>query len=269
MVPTRSDAPEKNEEALRVHRGFQAVAARAFAAGAAEAGYDFTEAELREESALRCWVRLLDLGAGAPRHLPDRQELHHLANLWDIEYGPHAWWTWPVWSSCAACAAKEKAACPQCEEMGRFCPLSMLWRQARARDLIRDAAAKFDVLAATRGWQISEEEARREAAFRCQLLSREGAADVSELELDCNAESYDGVYGARAWWSWSAWATCPSCDALERSACAECLDLCWHCWVAANQCDAFDGDGATPRGRCCTPPADAGLTLGALAPPSE
>ena len=98
MAPVYADHHDgrRTEEALGAHRAFQIVAARTFASGAADAGYDFTESELREEAALRSWVRGLDLSQEAPRRLPEGNELRRLANLWDIEFGAHAWWTWPA-----------------------------------------------------------------------------------------------------------------------------------------------------------------------------
>ena len=88
---------------------------------------DFTEAELREEPAFRCWLRLIE-----PQHypaaLPSSTFLSALANSFDWQYSPHAWWAWPVWSTCAHCQLREAPMlCAECEYYMRCRTLSEGW----------------------------------------------------------------------------------------------------------------------------------------------
>ena len=90
---------------------------------------DFTEKELREEAALRCWLRDIDLQY-YPAALPSSITLDALANFYDWQYGEYAWWTWPVWSSCEHCHNKEAPMCLDCETYMRHCALSEGWTEA-------------------------------------------------------------------------------------------------------------------------------------------
>ena len=83
---------------------------------------DFTEQELREEAALRCWLRELDPSVGAAA-LPSSSALRAMADAYDWQYGEHAWWAWPVWSSCQHCA-EATMVCACCESYLRYCAMS-------------------------------------------------------------------------------------------------------------------------------------------------
>ena len=86
---------------------------------------DFTEQELREEAALRCWLRELDPSVGAAA-LPSSSALRAMADAYDWQYGEHAWWAWPVWSSCQHCA-EATMVCACCESYLRYCAMSEEW----------------------------------------------------------------------------------------------------------------------------------------------
>ena len=100
-------------------RYLQYVAARVFAEEATE---DFTEDELREEAAFRCWLADADvLNWDA---LPPSLILRALADYYDWQYGECVWWTWPVWSTCERCQPFGTPRCAQCESFTRYCELS-------------------------------------------------------------------------------------------------------------------------------------------------
>ena len=50
----------------------------------------FTEEELREEAAFRCWLREID---DCSPTLPSSATLRAMADAYDWEYGEHVWWT--------------------------------------------------------------------------------------------------------------------------------------------------------------------------------
>ena len=83
----------------------------------------FTEAELREEAAMRCWLREIDTHH-CPSALPCSAALRGLADEYDWLYGQYAWWAWPVWSSCKRCSNAPVASCAECESYMRDCAMS-------------------------------------------------------------------------------------------------------------------------------------------------
>ena len=94
----------------------------------------FTEAELREEAAFRCWLREIDLH-DCPPMLPSDAALRGLADAWDWLYGPLTWWSWPVWSSCKRCSKGADMLCEDCESLLRYCAMSEAWTEmCMARD---------------------------------------------------------------------------------------------------------------------------------------
>ena len=85
----------------------------------------FTEEELREEAAFRCWLREID---NCPTMLPSSATLHAMADAYDWEYGEHLWWSWPVWSSCVNCRDIEAPVmCADCSSYARYCAMSEGW----------------------------------------------------------------------------------------------------------------------------------------------
>jgi len=88
----------------------------------------FTEAELREEAAFRCWLREID-PHNCPLMLPSNAALRGMADAWDWLYGPLTWWSWPVWSSCARCSRGADMLCPDCESLLRYCAMSEAWTE--------------------------------------------------------------------------------------------------------------------------------------------
>ncbi len=88
----------------------------------------FTEAELREEAAFRCWLREIDI-ENCPLMLPSGAALRGMADAWDWLYGPHAWWSWPVWSSCKPCSKGADMLCEDCESFLRYCAMSEAWTE--------------------------------------------------------------------------------------------------------------------------------------------
>ena len=86
----------------------------------------FTEAELREEAAFRCWLREVDT-QNCPIMLPSGAALRGMADAWDWLYGEYTWWTWPVWSTCKRCRNAPVAWCAECESYMRFCAMSEGW----------------------------------------------------------------------------------------------------------------------------------------------
>ena len=70
-----------------------------------EDAHAFTEAELREEAAFRCWLREIDIH-DCPLMLPSNAALRGMADAWDWLYGPLTWWSWPVLSTC------QRRVCP-------------------------------------------------------------------------------------------------------------------------------------------------------------
>ena len=93
---------------------------------------DFTENELREEAAFRCWLREID-HHNCPTELPSSAALRNIADQFDWFYGEYAWWAWPVWSSCNLCSKAPVALCADCESYMRYCALSEGWtREAMA-----------------------------------------------------------------------------------------------------------------------------------------
>ena len=88
---------------------------------------DFTEEELREEAAFRCWLRHIE-PQNYPAALPSSTFPSAIANSFDWHYGPHAWWAWPVWSTCARCQLREAPLlCAECESYMRCCTMSEGW----------------------------------------------------------------------------------------------------------------------------------------------
>ena len=88
----------------------------------------FTEEELREEAAFRCWLREIDI---CPTTLPPSATLRVMADAYDWEYGEFVWWTWPVWSSCDVCRGEEAPVmCADCWSYARFCAMSEGWADA-------------------------------------------------------------------------------------------------------------------------------------------
>ena len=86
---------------------------------------DFTEDELREEAALRCWLRQLK-PRDCPTTLPTSAALRAMADDYDYQYGEYAWWAWPVWSSCERCA-EATTLCAFYESYMRYCAMSEQW----------------------------------------------------------------------------------------------------------------------------------------------
>ncbi len=83
----------------------------------------FTEDELREEAAFRCWLRELH---AYPASLPPSATLLVMADAYDWEYGEYVWWTWPIWSSCDVCR-ETPVMCAECCSYARFCTISEGW----------------------------------------------------------------------------------------------------------------------------------------------
>ena len=86
---------------------------------------DFTGDELREEAALRCWLRQLK-PRDCPTALPTSAALRAMADDYDHQYGEYAWWAWPVWSSCERCA-EATTLCACSESYMRYCAMSEQW----------------------------------------------------------------------------------------------------------------------------------------------
>ena len=105
-------------------RYMQYLAARVFAAESQDAAADFTEEELREEAAFRCWLVEADVLGSA---LPSSFALRALADWYDWQYGEHVWWAWPAWSTCDMCYQYGAPMCAQCESYMRHCSLSEGW----------------------------------------------------------------------------------------------------------------------------------------------
>ena len=85
----------------------------------------FTEDELREEAAFRCWLREVD--ARNCQTLPSSAALHAMADEFDWLYGEYVWWSWPVWSSCQHCSLYTPAPCGDCLSYMHYCGLSPNW----------------------------------------------------------------------------------------------------------------------------------------------
>ena len=94
-----------------------------------EDAYEFTEAELREEAAFRCWLREIDLH-DCPLMLPSNAALRGLADAWDWLYGPLLWWSWPVLSTCARCSRNADMLCADCQCLLRYCFMSEAWTES-------------------------------------------------------------------------------------------------------------------------------------------
>ena len=89
---------------------------------------NFTEDELREEAAFRCWLREVD--ARDCQTLPSSTTLHVIADAYDWLYGEHVWWSWPIWSSCEHCsraACAPVALCVDCQSYMHYCVMSQGW----------------------------------------------------------------------------------------------------------------------------------------------
>ena len=84
----------------------------------------FTEDELREEAAFRCWLREVD--ARNCQTLPSSAALHAMADEFDWLYGEYVWWSWPVWSSCQHCSSYT-VPCGDCLSYMQYCGLSQNW----------------------------------------------------------------------------------------------------------------------------------------------
>ena len=92
----------------------------------------FTEEELREEAAFRCWLREID-PHDCPSALPSSAALRAMADTYDWLYGEHAWWAWPVWSSCERCSDAPVMLCADCESYMRYCVISQGWADSFLR----------------------------------------------------------------------------------------------------------------------------------------
>ena len=91
----------------------------------------FTEEELLEEAAFRCWLREID-PHDCPSTLPSSATLRAMADSFDWEYGEFAWWTWPIWSSCEEhCHSEETPVlCADRSSYTRYCAMSEGWAGA-------------------------------------------------------------------------------------------------------------------------------------------
>ena len=102
-------------------RYLQYLAARVFTAELQDTSADFTEQELREEAALRCWLAEADVLGSA---LPSSFALRALADWYDWQYGEFTWWSWAAWGTCEFCQPCGALMCAQCESYMLHCALS-------------------------------------------------------------------------------------------------------------------------------------------------
>ena len=93
-----------------------------------EDAHAFTEAELREEAAFRCWLREIDIH-DCPLMLPSNAALRGMADTWDWLYGPLTWWSWPVVSTCQRCSRNADVLCSECHCLLRYCAMSEAWTE--------------------------------------------------------------------------------------------------------------------------------------------
>jgi hypothetical protein len=113
-------------------RYLQYLAARVFAAELQDTAADFTEEELREEAALRCWLAEANVLGSA---LPSSSALRALANWYDWQYGEFAWWGFPIYSTCDFCQPCGAPLCTQCESYMLHCALSEGWATTHAQQI--------------------------------------------------------------------------------------------------------------------------------------
>lgn len=79
--------------------------------------------ELRQEAAMRAWVRRLNVEEDPPITLPDEVALQALGHDLDWNYGEDQWWKWAIWSTCAKCEHYETVQCDECRELVKFTEL--------------------------------------------------------------------------------------------------------------------------------------------------
>ena len=79
--------------------------------------------ELRQEAALRAWVRQLDTRLQPPQQMPDEQALQCIGQDLDWKYGADEWWEWAIWSSCPRCRQYEETQCKECRQLVKFTEL--------------------------------------------------------------------------------------------------------------------------------------------------
>ena len=76
--------------------------------------------ELRQEAALRAWVRQLDTREMPPASIPDEAALRYIGQELDWKYGADEWWEWAIWSTCSMCMEYEQTLCPECIQLVKF-----------------------------------------------------------------------------------------------------------------------------------------------------
>ena len=130
---------------MELHRWLQLVADRGFwEADTGECIVPFTDDEIRKEAAFRCWLRQLEITPRCPTRLPTERELEFYAAQWDEEFGCNLWWSWPVWSTCAVCDAKESVQCPGCTKLFAFARYSETYVSSATDHAYEDTADPSD-----------------------------------------------------------------------------------------------------------------------------
>lgn len=120
-----TSAEEEDIEARSMHRYFQKLLDQSFWASVKRDNIDepLLLDELRNEAALRAWVRQLDTRQQPPQLLPDEQALKGIGRDLDWKYGIDEWWDWAVWSTCPRCIQYEATECQECQELVKFTEL--------------------------------------------------------------------------------------------------------------------------------------------------
>ena len=193
-------------------RGLQNIAARSFAQEIRE-GEDFTDNELRQEAAFRCWLNCLDFEEVPPLHFPDDASLNHYAHMNDLEYGEYIWWSWPAWQNCASCCEVGTPQCASCCSLCSFCFLSEEWEYAVRLSLVE-----------TKPY----EDARLTAAYRTWVLQQPRRSFLLGPALDTLerlASDKDCEYGDGLWWDLPLAQTCDYCHKRANRCCERCSML--------------------------------------------
>ena len=120
-----TSAEEEDPHARSLHRYYQKLLDQSFWCSAImdDACEPVLFDELRQEAALRAWVRQLDTRLQPPQQMPDEQALQCIGQDLDWKYGADEWWEWAIWSSCPRCRQYEETQCKECRQLVKFTEL--------------------------------------------------------------------------------------------------------------------------------------------------
>ena len=124
-MASEDDDVREDTQAQSLHRHFQKLLDQSFWQSIRADGVDepLLLNELRQEAALRAWVRQIDTRASPPSQIPDERALQSIMHDMDWKYGADEWWQWAIWSTCACCREYKTIQCRECTQLVKFTEL--------------------------------------------------------------------------------------------------------------------------------------------------